>query len=436
MHRLRVPLIVAGPVVWVGIELAKGHFLGGFTMGSLENTQTHWLDIIQPADLIGGYGVSGIIMLVAACIARMLPCGGRRIAVWPLVPLAATMAAALVYGRFRLGEKPAGPIARVALIQGTIDTEIKTDPKQIETIWNEYMGLTGRAVREAAKLEPRRPLDLVVWPETMFRYPLRSFDDGFKMPADSKITKEEAAADTPSLLAKVAQNCHAALLMGIDRVHWHADGRIDHYNCAQFVAADGNLLAAYDKMHPVMFGEYVPLADYFPFLYQLTPLSGGLKVGDKPVSQMVGAARFCPSICYETVIPHLIRRQVLSLSEQGVEPDVLVNVTNDGWFWGSSELDLHLQCGAMRAVECRKPLLIAANTGLSAWIDGNGRVVRQSPRRQTDVIIADVQADGRHSFYVAHGDWLAGTCFAVCIGLTAFGLWDRRRSVALTSPKR
>ena len=115
---------------------------------------------------------------------------------------------------------------------------------------------------------------------------------------------------------------------------------------------------------------------------------------------------------------------------------MLVNVTNDGWFWGSSELDLHLKCGVMRAVECRKPLLIAANTGLSAWIDGNGRVVRQSPRRQTDVIIADVQADGRHSFYVAHGDWLAGTCFAVCLGLTAFGLWDRRRSVALTNPKR
>ena len=84
VHRLRVPLIVAAPVVWVGLELAKGHFLGGFTMGSLEHTQTHWLDIIQSADMIGGYGVSGIIMLVAACVARMLPFGGRRAAIWPI----------------------------------------------------------------------------------------------------------------------------------------------------------------------------------------------------------------------------------------------------------------------------------------------------------------------------------------------------------------
>ena len=84
-------------------------------------------------------------------------------------------------------------------------------------------------------------------------------------------------------------------------------------------------------------------------------------------------------------------------------------------------------CGVFRAVECRKPLLIAANTGFSAWIDGNGRIVQQAPRRQRDVIVADVRADGRRSFYVAHGDWLAGVCFAVCIGLAAFGLWDHRR---------
>jgi len=432
VHRLRVPLIVAAPVVWVGIELAKGHFLGGFTMGSLEHTQTHWLDIIQSADLIGGYGVSGIIMLVAVCIARMLPCDGRRMAIWPIVPLAATMAAALVYGHFRLGETPTGPIARVALIQGSIDTEIKTDPKQAETVWKDYMGLTGNAVREAANLKPARPLDLIVWPETMFRNPLLSFDDDFRFPDGApgeKIrSKADWIAETPHLLADIARRCDSALLIGVDREHWHtyfAPG--DHYNCAQFVAADGRLLAAYDKMHPVMFGEYVPLAEYFPFLYRLTPLSGGLKVGDKPISQTIDGVRFCPSICYETVIPHLIRRQVLSLTQQGVEPDVLVNVTNDGWFWGSSELDLHLQCGVFRAVECRKPLLIAANTGLSAWIDGNGRVVRQSPRRQDDIIIADVQADGRHSFYVAHGDWLAGTCFFICLGLTTFGLWDNRR---------
>jgi apolipoprotein N-acyltransferase len=429
VHSLRVPLIVATPVVWVGLELAKGLLLGGFTMGSLEHTQTSWPGIIQAADVVGGYGLSGIVMLVAACVARMLPIGGRRFAVWPIVPLAATMAAALAYGHFRLGETPAGPTARVALIQGSIDTEVKSDPSQADTVWKDYTNLTRKAIHDAMALEPKRPLDLIVWPETMFRYPLRSFDDDFQMPVGSR-SKKETIADTTNLLADIARGCHAALLFGIDRVHWHADERIDHYNCAQFVAADGTLLGAYDKMHPVVFGEYVPLADRFPFLYKLTPLAGGLKVGEKPVSEKIAGVRFCPDICYETAVPHLIREQVLALSEQGAEPDVLVNVTNDGWFWGSSELDLHLKCGILRAVECRKPLLIAANTGISAWIDGNGRVVQQAPRRQDAVILADVQADGRHSFYVAHGDCFAGACLLACVGLVAFGLWDRRRRAA------
>ena len=81
------------------------------------------------------------------------------------------------------------------------------------------------------------------------------------------------------------------------------------------------------------------------------------------------------------------------MAAEGREPDILVNLTNDGWFWGSSELDMHLACGVFRAVECRKPLLIAANTGFSAWIDGDGRIREQGPRRATDVIMAEPRLD-------------------------------------------
>ena len=81
------------------------------------------------------------------------------------------------------------------------------------------------------------------------------------------------------------------------------------------------------------------------------------------------------------------------MAAEGREPDVLVNLTNDGWFWGSSELDMHLACGVFRAVECRKPLLIAANTGFSAWIDGDGRIQEQGPRRAAGVIVAEPRLD-------------------------------------------
>jgi len=178
-------------------------------------------------------------------------------------------------------------------------------------------------------------------------------------------------------------------------------------------------------MHPVMFGEYIPLADWFPFLYRITPLTGGLTTGRRAAAQKLGDFRFAPNICYETVIPHLIRRQMLELKTAGEEPDVMVNITNDGWFRGSSELDMHLACGVMRAIEMRKPLVIAANTGFSANIDADGRIIEQGPRRDSAVLIADVRLDNRDSFYLRYGDWFSGLCLLACGGLAFVGIWGR-----------
>jgi apolipoprotein N-acyltransferase len=135
--------------------------------------------------------------------------------------------------------------------------------------------------------------------------------------------------------------------------------------------------------------------------------------------------RYTPSICFESVLPQTIRGQVVALRAQGQPTDVLVNLTNDGWFWGSSELDMHLTCGVFRAVECRKPLLIAANTGLSAWIDADGRIRRRGPRRAPGVLVADVQLDSRTSLYLRLGDWPAGLCLMCALGLAAAGVADR-----------
>ena len=189
----------------------------------------------------------------------------------------------------------------------------------------------------------------------------------------------------------------------------------------------GNGSGQYHKQRLVPFGEYVPLADYLPWIGRvLESLCAAATPGETPKAFEIDGLRVAPNICFESVIPHVIRRQVNELARAGEEPDVLVNLTNDGWFWGSSELDMHLICGVFRAVECRKPFLIAANTGFSAWIDGNGRIVAQGPRRATGTILAEVAPDPRDSWYLRHGDWLAGLCLLGCLVCAVVGAWERR----------
>jgi apolipoprotein N-acyltransferase len=171
-----------------------------------------------------------------------------------------------------------------------------------------------------------------------------------------------------------------------------------------------------------MFGEYIPFAKQWTWLQRVTPIGAGLDAGRRAETFDVAGTKVAPNICYESTLSHLIRGQVAELRRRGEEPDVLVNQTNDGWFWGSSELDLHLICGVFRAIECRKPFLIAANTGFSAWIDSNGRIIEQGPRRDVGFILARPQLDGRSSPYVAWSDWFAGTCLAGCFGLSLIGV--------------
>jgi apolipoprotein N-acyltransferase len=144
------------------------------------------------------------------------------------------------------------------------------------------------------------------------------------------------------------------------------------------------------------------------------------------VTSPAGSLRISPSICYEDVLPQVIRGQIRFLADEGREPHVLVNLTNDGWFWGSSELDMHLVCAVFRAVEFRKPVLVAANTGLSAWIDGDGRILARGPRREKTIILAEVGPDPRCSWYLRIGDWPAGCCLGACVVLAGVGWWARR----------
>lgn len=439
-HRLRIPLPAAAPVAWAGLEYAQAHLLTGFSMASLPHSQYRWPLVLQICDLGGQYVLSFAMVLVASCVAAVLPdrdaltTKPRRLRLikgtWlHLLTLGCTLTAVFAYGAYRLQQEAGVPGPRVALIQGSIDSEFKYDPRRQMQIMEQYLELSRRA-------RQHRP-DLLVWPETMCRNPLWSVAADAQAPSQFSGTLRELrreARATRAALEGLAAALGTPLIVGVDVYHFGRE-RVSHYNAAAYVDATGKLQPWYAKRHLVMFGEYVPLAGTFPWLYRLTPLPGGLEAGRALPIWRMGQAVFCPNVCFESCLPHVVRRQVEELCRQGAEPDVLLNLTNDGWFWGSSELDMHLACNVFRAVECRKPHLVAANTGISAWIDGSGRILARGPRRATAVLMADVQLDGRGSPYLWWGDAPAALCLCCCAVLALVGLWPRFRSRLRRSPQ-
>lgn len=456
VHRLRLPLWLAAPIVWTGLELARAHLLTGFLMASLAHTQVNQTQLIQISDLFGEYGVDFLVMLVAACIASLIPLAG----VFPdraespsnsnesrpmrpgaaslvhIIPAVVGIAAALLYGQFRLhaiADLESNGTARIALIQGNSLADWKMDLNKQSQIMEEYTRLSKQAVEEARTIGSGQPLDLIVWPETMYRNPLIGFERGFQMPTGDTRTTDDIAAESRQALAELTKNLQTPILVGVDRLEFIANENsatrpsFRAYNSAVLVDTSGKIIGTYDKFHLVMFGEYVPFARWLPFLSRLSSITGNAVAGIGPVTLCMPDVCYAPNICYETVIPHVIRRQAQLLDEAGKPPGVLVNMTNDAWYWGSSELDQHLSCGVFRAIETRKPLVIAANGGISAWIDRAGVVRAQSPKQQPHVIIADVKLAPMTSWYVRLGDWFAGAYLTFTAILAIIGFKTRRQ---------
>ncbi len=401
VHGVGLPLSLAAPVLWTGLELARGRVLTGFLMGPLSHTQFRWPHLIQISDLGGAYAVSFLIVLVAASLVDARPFSATGMRKIRLLPGILGLAATLAYGHFRLHQDTQRPGPTVALIQGSIDADWKHDPGKVQRIFDHYFRLSRQA------LDGRQDrVDLVVWPETMFPIPwVVRPDTG---------SERGGPTDNNQNVTRLAQVLGVPVLLGIETRRYDSD-ELHRFNSAIALDTSGKLMARYDKVHLVMFGEYVPFAQWFPQLYRLTPLGGGIAAGSSPTAIVVDGTRFAPNICFETVLPHVITAQVRALSRRGETPDVLVNLTNDAWFWGSSELEMHLACDVFRSVECRRPMLVAANGGISAWIGANGVIRREAGRRTQEVIVADLELDTRNSLYARFGDWPAGLCLLACV---------------------
>lgn len=468
VHRLRWPLALAAPVVWTGLELLKGHLLTGFSMGLLGHTQANFPWLLQAADLAGAYAVSFLVMLVAATIAELAfalqpsllgravppgknhadPVRGTTRPPWIATAICLVLLIGFgLYARHRLTEpKPdeAKASLRVALIQGSLDTVLdgsyEEQQARVERTFQQY----GEITRSA--LEKHEGIQLVLWPESMFAIPEVLGVDLAQTPGGGGNADDYRASLRAHQQSFLRNAQDAARMLNPSRRGSESEKPIEPvwflcgsttldystvpmkvYNSALLIDGEGRIADRYYKTHPVMFGEYIPFGDWFPWIYSLTPMAGGLSIGEGPTVFQIAGLRLCPNICFENTVPHLIRGQVAKLSAEGKAPDLLVNDSNDGWFKGSSMLDLHLRCAVFRCVENRKPMLVAANTGFSAWIDGNGVIRAQGPRRQPQAIVVDARPDGRRSLYTYWGDLPAGACLLVCIGLAVWG-WRTRAS--------
>ncbi len=181
-----------------------------------------------------------------------------------------------------------------------------------------------------------------------------------------------------------------------------------YFNSAYFLDQNGRLRGRYDKVHLVPFGEYVPLKSMFFFMQSITQEvsdfspGGALLVVDTPAGKMNAI------ICFEAVFPGLVRKFVARGSE------LIVNLTNDGWYGDSAAPYQHLAMARWRAVENRRYLLRAANSGISAIIDPAGRISASTPLLRKDICLGRFDFVTCRSFYAAHGDLAAGLCAIIC----------------------
>lgn len=443
VHHVKMPLELVAPVVWVGLELARGYVVTGFSAALLAHTQVNWTSLIQISDIGGGYLVSFLIVFVAACLSNRRCLGrvpgvtwGRRVS-GPIL-CCGMLLGTLLYGRASIiATDPTDPPVRVALLQESIKTLFEYDPQRALDTAAKY---TKRS-RDAINQHP--DLALVVWPESSFNGnqpdivgPPQDSRSGTQLSLYQKTALEEYKRvyidHVRSLVARIHQDRpassqpQAAIIVGTTTMQY-SDETPARFNSALFIQPDGLVSDRYFKIHRVMFGEYIPIVDWFPVLYQITPMPAGLTAGGGPKVFKCRGVSFYPSICFESTVPHLVRNHVSQLTKAGTPPDVIVNITNDGWFWGSSILDLHFNCSIFRAIENRKTVLVAANTGISAWIDDNGRVRQRAQRMEETTLYAEVHRSRRSSIYQTIGDLPAGTCLLFTLGLMVSAIRHKYR---------
>ncbi|HLV87410.1 MAG TPA: apolipoprotein N-acyltransferase [Candidatus Sulfotelmatobacter sp.] len=380
----RRPLFIA-PFLWVALELARTR-ITGFPWDILGTAQVDNAPLCRIAVATGVYGISLEIMLVNVALAAAF-----------LVPrekrgsmLAAAFAAAAVLQTGKLIEAPPAHADRAAiLVQQNIPVSADwSRPGYLQQTLNQLKDLTERGVAAQAAGK----VGIVVWPESPAPF----------------FTNDPRFRDAVSTIARDTHTWMVTGAIGSDAKPYSPDATV--YNSAALVGPDGQWTARYDKVHLVPFGEYLPFPSLFAFAGGLTKEVGQFAHGASRTPLNAGGEPIGVFICYESVFPDEVRQ----FANHGAQ--VLVNISNDGWYGDSGAYAQHLNQTRMRAIENNRWLLSTADTGVTASIDPIGRIAAQVPRKQMTTLLAPYALTSVTTFYTQHGDWFAFACAIISLG--------------------
>jgi apolipoprotein N-acyltransferase len=374
---------LAVAAAWAAVEYARTYLLSGFPWNLIATAIVDYAPLIQIGRFGGPYFVGALVVLPSvviawwitrnpAPIAKVLVAGalGILLLVWWGTGLVAS----------KLLVRPGGtPAVTAALLQPNISQEMRWDEQNVIAIYRKMIAMTETAARNGAKV--------VIWPESTV--PLSYTETRFYRQAIEELS---AAYDIDVILGSVATDPARP-------------GRI--WNSA-FLTSSGVTIGHYDKIRLVPFGEYVPLRRVLFFAEKLVRAVGEFEFGnnDHPLG---GKLKYGPAICYEIVYPQITRSQIRNGA------DVLVTITNDAWYDGTSAPAQHLWQARLRAVEGDRYLLRAATTGISAYIDPAGRILESIPMGRDGIIYARFEPRTSTTPYVRLGDWFAWAAVVVVL---------------------
>jgi apolipoprotein N-acyltransferase len=386
------PLIL--PFTWVTMEYLKSFLFIGFPWESLGYSQYRLLPLIQCADITGVYGISFLIVYINATIFLFLQSIPVRKIPYKEIILAILMLSSVsLYGKWRLTEirdtTKSSPTIKAGLIQGNVDQSIKWNRAFRRNVIDSHYQLSIKALQEKTRL--------IIWPEASTPFYFQSEKD-----YQDRIFDIIKGSDTYLLLGSPSYELR--------------NGKMRNSNSAFLLSPTKKVLGKYDKMQLVPYGEYIPLKRFFPFIHKMVEGIGNFYPGQKISLLSLPEASFGVLICYEIIFPDLTRRFV----KNGAQ--FLINITNDAWFGKTSAPYQHLSMATFRAVENRRFIARAANTGISALIDATGKIKSSSTLFTEAIITGTIAILTIPTFYTNYGDVFAILCTLISAILLSFSI--------------